>query len=90
MFVFFRGRISELQFKRPTESDTATYTCEAVNNLGKFGTSGNLTVIKGKGLKQLFKPIAIIITLTRQTFAKLLFPYLNQKLRQQICFAIPQ
>ncbi|XP_031434007.1 pro-neuregulin-1, membrane-bound isoform isoform X2 [Clupea harengus] len=41
-----QGRISELQFKRPTESDTATYTCEAVNNLGKFGTSGNLTVIK--------------------------------------------
>ncbi|XP_062410240.1 pro-neuregulin-1, membrane-bound isoform isoform X6 [Sardina pilchardus] len=40
------GRISELQFKKPTESDTATYTCEAVNNLGKTSATGNLTVIK--------------------------------------------
>ncbi|KAL2100274.1 hypothetical protein ACEWY4_004668 [Coilia grayii] len=42
-----QGRVSELQFKSPRESDTATYKCEAVNNLGKVSVMGNLTVIKG-------------------------------------------
>ncbi|XP_028827151.1 pro-neuregulin-1, membrane-bound isoform isoform X6 [Denticeps clupeoides] len=39
------GKVSELQFKSATLSDIATYTCEAINKLGKVSTSGNLTVI---------------------------------------------
>ncbi|KAI1905337.1 hypothetical protein AGOR_G00015060 [Albula goreensis] len=42
------GKVSELQFRKPTDLHSGLYECEAQNDLGRDRTSGNLTVIKGK------------------------------------------
>ncbi|XP_036384506.1 pro-neuregulin-1, membrane-bound isoform isoform X2 [Megalops cyprinoides] len=39
------GMISELLFRKATESNSGSYTCEAINILGSDKTSGNLSII---------------------------------------------
>ncbi|KAG7476942.1 hypothetical protein MATL_G00088060 [Megalops atlanticus] len=39
------GMISELLFRKATESNSGSYTCEAINDLGSDKTTGNLSII---------------------------------------------
>ncbi|CDQ88900.1 unnamed protein product [Oncorhynchus mykiss] len=42
------GKVSELHFKKTTDAHAGSYTCEAINNLGKTSTVGNVTLLRGK------------------------------------------
>ena len=46
--VSYRGKVSELHFKKTTDAHAGSYTCEAINNLGKTSTVGNVTLLRGK------------------------------------------
>nr|XP_046146484.1 pro-neuregulin-1, membrane-bound isoform isoform X3 [Oncorhynchus gorbuscha] len=39
------GKVSELHFKKTTDAHAGSYTCEAINNLGKTSTVGNVTLL---------------------------------------------
>ncbi|KAK6316419.1 hypothetical protein J4Q44_G00139430 [Coregonus suidteri] len=41
------GKVSELHFKKTTDAHAGSYTCEAINNLGKTSTVGNVTLLRG-------------------------------------------
>ncbi|XP_041753385.2 pro-neuregulin-1, membrane-bound isoform isoform X7 [Coregonus clupeaformis] len=40
------GKVSELHFKKTTDAHAGSYTCEAINNLGKTSTVGNVTLLR--------------------------------------------
>uniref|UniRef100_A0A4W5NA47 Pro-neuregulin-1, membrane-bound isoform n=1 Tax=Hucho hucho TaxID=62062 RepID=A0A4W5NA47_9TELE len=41
-----QGKVSELHFKKITDAQAGSYTCEAINNLGKTSTIGNVTLLR--------------------------------------------
>lgn len=40
------GKVSELHFKKTSDAHAGSYTCEAINNLGKTSTVGNVTLLR--------------------------------------------